>query len=255
MLTVISPAKKLDFDPIEGPFTLPEFQEDAFSLAKTARRLSAKKLQDLMSISADLANLNAQRFQTFEPESTPQNAKQAAFAFAGDTYTGLEAASLDHEEVDYAQNHLRILSGLYGVLRPRDLIQPYRLEMGSRLATRRGKNLYAYWGARLSQALNAVAEEIESPYLINCASQEYFGAVDQKALQPKIIAPQFLEDRAGGPKVISFSAKKARGAMARHIVQNRVDSPEGLLDFQGGGFIYAQDRSTEFSPVFIKPMA
>jgi cytoplasmic iron level regulating protein YaaA (DUF328/UPF0246 family) len=133
-------------------------------------------------------------------------------------------------------------------------MQPYRLEMGSRLATRRGKNLYAYWGARISQSLNRAAAEIDSRYLINCASQEYFGAVDQTALEPKIITPQFLEDRVGGPKVISFSAKKARGAMARHVIQNRVNSPEGLLDFDGGGFVYSAERSTEFSPVFIKPM-
>lgn len=255
MLTVISPAKRLNFDPIEGPKTLPEFQSDATSLANTAKRLSVKKLEDLMSISTDLAKLNAQRFRDFEGQSTEANAKQAAYAFAGDTYTGLEAASLDDEEMDFAQGHLRILSGLYGLLRPNDLIQPYRLEMGSRLATRRGKTLYAYWGSRISTALNELAAQNGCKFLINCASQEYFGAVDKKALNLEIVTPQFLEDRVGGPKVISFSAKKARGAMARFIVQKRIQDPTALTEFDGGGFLYNAEKSAPNSPAFIKPMS
>lgn len=255
MLTVISPAKRLNFDPVDGPSSLPQFQDDAVSLAATAGRLSVKKLQDLMSISPDLAKLNAQRFRDFAPESTPENAKQAAFAFAGDTYLGLDAASLDADEMDFARGHLRILSGLYGLLAPHDLIQPYRLEMGSRLKTRRGKTLYAYWGARIAKAINEAAQMTGSQTLVNCASKEYFTAVDQSELDLKIVTPQFLEDRPGGPKIISFSAKKARGAMARFIIQNRIDDPQGLRDFEGGGFLFDPERSTPDQPVFIKPMA
>ncbi|WP_380055298.1 peroxide stress protein YaaA [Falsihalocynthiibacter sp. SS001] len=254
MLTVISPAKRLNFDPIDAPHSLPDFQSDAVSLANTARRLSVKKLQDLMSISEDLAKLNAERFRDFAPEAETESAKQAAYAFSGDTYLGLEAGSLDGEEVNFAQKHLRILSGLYGVLRPLDMIQPYRLEMGSRLATRRGKTLYAYWGDRISNALNEAAEQSNSEILVNCASQEYFGAVKREALNLRVITPHFLEERANGPKVISFSAKKARGAMARFIIQNRLASPDALRDFDGGGFLFDEERSTELEPVFIKPM-
>lgn len=254
MLTVISPAKRLNFDPVDAPISQPEFQSDAISLAKTARRLSVKKLQDLMSISHDLAKLNAQRFRDFSEITDDTNSKQAAYAFAGDTYLGLEAGSLDRDEMNFAQNHLRILSGLYGVLRPFDAIQPYRLEMGSGLATRRGKTLYKYWGARISEVLNALAKENGSSVLVNCASQEYFGAVDIKALDLQIVCPQFLEDRPSGPKVISFSAKKARGAMARFIIQNRLHNPDGLNEFDGGGFIYNAERSTPQTPVFIKPL-
>lgn len=255
MLTVISPAKRLNFDPVDGPVSLPQFQEDAVSLAATASRLSVKKLQDLMSISPDLAKLNAQRFRDFAPESTLENAKQAAFAFAGDTYLGLEAASLDADEMDFARGHLRILSGLYGLLAPHDLIQPYRLEMGSRLKTRRGKTLYAYWGSRIAKAINEAAQATGSQTLVNCASKEYFTAVDQSELDLNIVTPQFLEDRPGGPKIISFSAKKARGAMARFVIQNRIDEPQGLHDFEGGGFLFDPERSTPDQPVFIKPMA
>ncbi|MEY8098122.1 peroxide stress protein YaaA [Falsihalocynthiibacter sp. S25ZX9] len=255
MLTVISPAKRLNFDPIDGPVSFPKFQEDATSLAATASRLSVKKLQELMSISSDLAKLNAQRFRDFESESTLENAKQAAYAFAGDTYLGLEASSLDADEMDFARGHLRILSGLYGVLAPHDLIQPYRLEMGSRLKTRQGKTLYAYWGNRIAKALNDAAQASGSDILVNCASKEYFTAVDLSVLTLKIVTPQFLEDRPGGPKIISFSAKKARGAMARFVIQNRIEDPQGLRDFESGGFLFAPERSTPEQPVFIKPMA
>lgn len=255
MITVISPAKRLNFDPVDAPKSNPEFQLDAVSLANTARRLPIKKLQELMSISPDLAKLNAQRFRDFSENPSDDSTKQAAYAFAGDTYLGLEAGSLDPDEVAFAQGHLRILSGLYGVLRPLDSIQPYRLEMGSRLATRRGKNLYAYWGSRIAETLNTLAESSRSTVLVNCASQEYFGAVDLEALSLQVVTPQFLEDRPGGPKVISFSAKKARGAMARFIVQNRIQDPRDLVGFESGGFKYTAERSTLEAPVFIKPMA
>ena len=248
MLTVISPAKKLDMSPIDQVPSLPEFQKDAISLARTSKQLSIGDLQKLMDISKDLAVLNRDRFRAFALESTPDNSKPAAFAFAGDTYTGLEAASLDADELAFAQDNLRILSGLYGLLRPLDAIQPYRLEMGSRLKTRRGKSLYDYWGSTISEALNDTGARV----LINCASQEYFGAVDLKALELDVVTPQFYEDKPGGPKIVSFFAKRARGAMARFIVQNRLTTPDQILDFDTGGYAYQPDMSEPNRPVFLR---
>ena len=252
MLTVISPAKKLNMDPVDHPRSQPDLLKEANSLAATARQLTIGDLKKLMGISPDLAKLNRDRFKSFVKEPGIDQTKQAAFMFDGDTYTGLDVNSLDEDALRYAQDHLRILSGLYGVLRPLDEIQPYRLEMGSRLSTRRGKSLYDYWGKTLSKALNAQGEETGSQILVNCASQEYFGAVDLKALKLKVITPTFLEDKPGGPKIVSFFAKKARGAMARFIMQNRIDQPDGLKDFDLGGYAFQPDRSTEDNPVFLR---
>ncbi|KIN63045.1 DUF328 domain containing protein [Sulfitobacter noctilucicola] len=254
MLVVISPAKKLDWSPKDTPVTQPDFQDDAIRLAKTARNLTLGDLKDLMGLSDDLARLNRDRFQAFEasPESTIT--RPAALAFAGDTYQGLEAASLDDDEMAWAQDHLRILSGLYGVLRPLDAIQPYRLEMGSKLKTRRGKTLYEYWRDDLSKALNAQAEQTGSDTLINCASQEYFGAVAPKALKLNVVTPQFMEDKhdGKGPKIVSFFAKKARGAMARYIVQNRLNDPDDIREFNVGGYTWNAELSTPQKPVFLR---
>ena len=250
MLTVISPAKKLDMSATDVAPTLPDFQADANTLAASARRLSAAKLGKLMHISDSLAKLNYDRFRAFEEVSTPQNAKPAALIFAGDTYTGLEAKSLDADELDYAQTHLRILSGLYGLLKPRDAIQPYRLEMGSRLKTGRANSLYEYWGDKIALKLNEDAKIAGTDLLVNCASQEYFGAVDQKALNIQVITPTFLEEKPTGPKIVSFFAKQARGAMARFIIQNRVTTRDGLRDFDLGGYAYQPDQSTPENPVF-----
>lgn len=255
MLTVISPAKKLDMSATDLTPTLPAFQDDANRLAASARKLSAKNLGKLMSISDSLAQLNYDRFRDFAEASTPENAKPAALSFAGDTYTGLEAGSLDADEMAYAQDHLRILSGLYGLLRPLDAIQPYRLEMGSKLKTSKANSLYAYWGDKIAKALNAQADEIGTQHLINCASQEYFGAVDTGALTPGVITPTFLEDKPGGPKMVSFFAKQARGAMARFVIQNRVTTPDGLQDFDTGGYAYQPDQSTPTNPVFFRSEA
>ena len=249
MLVVLSPAKKLDMSEVDTTATDPQFADDAKALAKTARGLTQKDLQKLMGISENLAKLNADRFKAFGT----MESKPAALAFAGDTYTGLEAASLDPEEMDYAQDHLRILSGLYGLLRPRDAIEPYRLEMGSRLKTRRGKSLYDYWGDRIAKALNEQAETLGTDTLVNCASQEYFGAVPEKPLNLRIITPQFMEDKPGGPKIVSFFAKRARGSMARYIIQRRLTDPEGLLDFDLGGYAYQPDMSEPDRPVFLRP--
>jgi cytoplasmic iron level regulating protein YaaA (DUF328/UPF0246 family) len=253
MLVVISPAKRLDWAEVSVSPTTPDFQEDAVRLVRTARNLGLGELQKLMDLSPDLARLNRDRFRSFANEPTDEDTRPAALAFAGDTYQGLEAGSLDADEMAYAQKHLRILSGLYGVLRPLDAIQPYRLEMGSRLKTRRGTNLYQYWRDGLSKALNVQAGEIGTDVLINCASQEYFGAVDLKALKLRIVTPMFMEDKSGTPKIVSFFAKKARGAMARFIVQQRLGDPDALKDFDSGGYEFRPDLSTPDKPVFLRP--
>lgn len=253
MLVVISPAKRLDWAERDMATTQPDFQDDAIRLSKTARNLTLGELKKLMDLSDDLARLNRDRFRAFADAPDPEATRPAALAFAGDTYQGLEAASLDPNELAWAQNHLRILSGLYGLLRPLDAIQPYRLEMGSRLKTRRGKSLYDYWRDQLSKTLNAQAEQIGTDLLVNCASQEYFGAVAPKALKLRVITPVFMEDKGGTPKVVSFFAKKARGAMARFIIQNRLTAPEGILDFDTGGYAHRPDLSEPDKPVFLRP--
>jgi len=252
MLTVISPAKRLNFGPAPLPIapSQPMFQADAAALARTARRLSVAKLRALMTISDDLARLNQGRFRAFQEVPEDEATKPAALAFAGDTYLGLEAATLDAEEMRWAQDHLRILSGLYGLLRPMDRIQPYRLEMGSRLATRRGKTLYQYWGQRLATALNETAASTGATALVNCASVEYFSAVPEGALSLSVLTPVFQDVKNGKAKVISFFAKKARGAMARFIVQNRITDPEGLRDFDLGGYRFRPDLSEGQALVF-----
>jgi len=254
MLTVLSPAKRLDPSPPPAklPPSLPQFQADAVSLARSAGRQGVAGLQKLMSISENLARLNQGRFRAFDPDPETEAAKPAVLTFAGDTYAGLEAASLDADELAYAQDHLRILSGLYGLLRPLDRIQPHRLEMGSRLSTRRGRNLYAYWGSRLAEALNAAAGACGARVLVNCASVEYFSAVDRAALRLPVVTPVFLEMRAGEAKIVSFFAKKARGAMARFIIQHRITDPAGLEDFDTGGYRHQPGMSEPGRPVFLR---
>ncbi|MDK3071520.1 peroxide stress protein YaaA [Sedimentitalea sp. JM2-8] len=253
MLVVISPAKRLDWAERDMATTEPAFRDDAIRLARTARNLTLGDLQKLMDISPDLARLNRDRFRDFSGAPDAEATRPAALAFAGDTYQGLEAASLERDELGWAQDHLRILSGLYGLLRPLDAIQPYRLEMGSRLKTRRGGSLYDYWRDDLSKALNEQAEAVGTGILVNCASQEYFGAVARKTLKLRVITPVFMEDKGGTPRIVSFFAKKARGAMARFIVQKRLTDPSGLTDFDSGGYAYATDLSEPDRPVFLRP--
>lgn len=236
MLTVISPAKRLDWAERNVEMSTPDFQREASRLAAHARQLTLGDLKGLMGLSDDLARLNRDRFRAFADAPSAEATRPALFAFAGDTYQGFDAVSLDADGLERAQSHLRILSGLYGVLRPLDAIQPYRLEMGSRLKTRRGTSLYAFWRDEISRALNAAAEEVGTDALVNCASQEYFGAVDPKALKLRVLTPQFYEVKQGTPRIVSFFAKKARGAMARYIVENRVTDIEGLKDFDLGGY-------------------
>ena len=252
MLVVVSPAKSLDMSPVDLPATQPAFQEDAVRLSKTARNLTLKELKGLMDISDDLARLNRDRFKAFAAEPQADAVKPAALAFNGDTYQGLEAKTLSEDDLAWAQDHLRILSGLYGLLRPLDAIQPYRLEMGSRLKTRRGKSLYDYWGDTIAKALNAQAADVGTDTLINCASKEYFGAADRKALKLRVITPQFMEVKDGKPRIVSFFAKRARGAMARFIIENRVTEAEGIKDFTSGGYAYEADLSEGDKWVFVR---
>ena len=255
MLVVISPAKRLDWSERDVTLTTPVFQEDANRLAKTARNLTLGNLKSLMDLSDDLAKLNRDRFRDFEDSPADDRVRPAALAFSGDTYQGLEAGSLDADELRWAQDHLRILSGLYGVLRPLDGIQAYRLEMGSRLKTRRGKSLYDYWRDHIARELEREAADLGTDTLINCASQEYFGAVPPKPLGLRIVTPSFMEDKGDGkgPKIVSFFAKKARGAMARFIIQKRLTSPDSLLEFDTGGYAYREDLSGPDAPVFVRP--
>ncbi|GLQ35696.1 UPF0246 protein [Amylibacter marinus] len=246
MLAVISPAKKMDFEPIEGvAHSQPVFQDAANELVAEARKLSVSDLCNLMKISEKLGRLNRERFQAFAPQSDDMNSKQAGFAFAGDTYLGLRAAELGADDLAYAQDHLRILSGLYGVLRPLDRIQPYRLEMGRRLKTARGNSLYDFWGGRIGSALDQASDGV----VINLASNEYFKSTG-KAMTSRVITPAFKEERADGLKMIGVFAKKARGAMARYIIQNRIEDLDGLREFNTDGYKYRADLSGKDDWVF-----
>jgi hypothetical protein len=259
MLTVISPAKRLDLDPVTLPGAMtpsePAFAADAARLARVARRLSVADLRGLMAISEPLAVLNRDRFKSFAAAPEPDQLHPAALMFAGDTYIGLEAKTLSEDALRWAQDRLRILSGLYGLLRPLDAIQPYRLEMGSKLATARAADLYGYWGKRLARALNAQAAALGTGTLVNCASQEYFGAVDRNALKLRVITPVFLEDKAGEAKIVSFFAKQARGAMARFIAENRLTDPVSIQSFDTGGYRFQPQRSDGDCWVFLRPAA
>jgi uncharacterized protein len=253
MLITVSPAKRLDESaPRAVGGTAPRLAGEAEKLADTARGLTAPALEKLMHISPKLAALNIDRFAAF---GSGVGAKQAIELFAGDTYTGLDAGSLDDSEMDYAQRHLRILSGLYGVLRPRDVIQPHRLEMGSRLANPRGKTLYEFWGDRVAERLNGDAEAVGTDVLVNCASVEYFTAADRPALKLRVITPVFMDDGPKGPRIMSFWAKQARGAMARFIVQNRLTDPAALTEFDTGGYLYQPDMSAGDRLVFLRGAA
>ena len=254
MLTVISPAKRLNETAHPGNFatTLPDFANDALRLAKVARGLSIGDLCALMDISPALGQLNHARFKAFRADA---EGLAAAFTFDGDTYAGLEARQMEPDTLIWAQGHLRILSGLYGLLRPLDAIQPYRLEMGSKLANPKGADLYAYWGSKIAKALNTLATEQGARVLINCASAEYFGAVDLKALKLTVVTPVFLEERGDTAKVVSFWAKKARGAMARFICQHHLSDPADLRGFDLGGYTFRSAQSDATRLIFARQVA
>jgi uncharacterized protein len=256
MILVISPAKALDFDtpPPVAAHTQPDFLDDASELIGILRERSPAEVAALMSLSDTLASLNVARYASWSLPFDSGNAKQAVFAFNGDVYEGLTAATLSEADLAWAQEHLRILSGLYGVLRPLDLMQPYRLEMGTRLANARGKDLYAFWGDRITAELNALlareADRGEAPVLLNLASDEYFKSVRRKAIKGRLVTPVFEDWKGGRYKIISFYAKRARGLMSRHVIEGRIEDVEALKGFASEGYAYAADASDADTLVF-----
>lgn len=254
MLTLLSPAKTMNFDFHAGglPTSEPRFERDIELLLKRCRKLTVAELRKLMKLSQPLAELNRQRFHEMTLPFTPDNSKPCLLAFGGDVYRGLEAASLTKRDLTWAQRRLRILSGFYGMLRPLDLIQPYRLEMGTRLDNARGKNLYDFWGGRLAEALNAEHEERPVKLILNLASNEYFKGVRSGDLKPPLVTALFKEIRDGDVRTISFSAKRARGLMARFVVKNRIDRLEGIKDFCDEGYAFRPDLSEDDRLLFVR---
>jgi len=252
MIFVLSPAKTLDYQtpPTTRSHTEPEFLDQSAQLIALLRRLSPADVAALMDISDPLAALNVARYDAWSLPFTPANAKQAVLAFDGDVYDGLRAPDLRKADLDYAQKHLRILSGLYGLLRPLDLMQPYRLEMGTKLANPRGKDLYAFWGERQTDALNALLARQKNKVLVNLASEEYFRSVKPKRLAGRLLTPVFEEWKGGRYKIVSFFAKKARGLMARYAIVNRIDTPEGLQGFDCEGYAFDRKASNDDTFVF-----
>ena len=238
MLFLLSPAKALDYDtPVGGmPHTQPVFSRQAAELIGVMREKSPQEIASLMKLSDALAGLNAARYQAWSPRFTAKNSRQAVLAFNGDVYQGLNAKTLSEAQLAWAQNHLCILSGLHGVLRPLDWMQPYRLEMGTALATERGKNLYQFWGAQIADYLNARAAADITPVIVNLASQEYFKSVDRNALKARVVTCVFEEFRSGKYKIISFTAKRARGLVVRYAIEHQVIAVEKLKGFGAEGW-------------------
>ena len=255
MIAVVSPAKTLDFEtqPCTELFTEPSFLKDSSELVKRLRKLSEDRLGELMGISPKLAGLNYARFQEWTTPFNTQNARPALLAFKGDVYAGLQAQTFSDDQFLYAQDHLRILSGLYGLLRPLDLIQPYRLEMGTSLDTIRGKNLYEFWGDRITEVLSKDLQADDSGILINLASNEYFNAIQPARLDTRIVTPVFKDEKNGNFKIISFFAKKARGLMSRYIIETQPKTPEDLRYFDSEGYAYNAKESSEDMIVFSRP--
>ncbi len=257
MLMVISPAKTLDFDtpPTTERFTQPQYLDHSQELITQLRELTPAQIGELMHLSDKLSGLNAARFGSWNPAFTPENAKQALLAFKGDVYTGLQAETLSEKQLSYAQDHLRMLSGLYGLLRPLDLMQPYRLEMGTKLANGRGKDLYAFWGTRISEWLNEALAEQGDDLLLNLASNEYFSSVKRSALNARIIDTEFKDLKNGQYKIISFYAKKARGMMSRFVISEQINTPSALKEFDMNGYRYSSEQSSDTKLVFLRDSA
>ena len=257
MLMVLSPAKTLDY---ESPLateshTLPDFIPRSAELISVLKAMSPAQISSLMQISDPLAHLNAERYASWSKKFSVKNARQAVLAFNGDVYEGLNASSLNEKQLSWAQDHLRILSGLYGLLRPLDLMQPYRLEMGTRLANKQGKDLYAFWGDTLTSALNETLDSLKSKALVNLASEEYFKAVHPGDLSAPVIAPVFEDWKGGKYKIISFHAKRARGLMARYAIEKKITAPEKLQAFDVEGYAFAPGASDETRWVFRRKQA
>ncbi|MBS3020014.1 Peroxide stress resistance protein YaaA [Comamonas sp. PE63] len=253
MLFLISPAKSLDYEspiPAELPHTLPVFKKQPLELIEVLREKSPQQISELMSISDKLAVLNVGRYEAFSARFTVKNSRQAVLAFNGDVYEGLDAASLKPRELDWAQEHVVILSGLYGVLRPLDLLQPYRLEMGTRLENAKGSNLYQFWGTQIADYLNERGDAQAEPIVVNLASQEYFKAVDLKTLKAPVVECVFEDFKGGKYKIISFHAKRARGLMVRWAVQHKARKVADLRKFDLEGYALAEQASTPGKLVF-----
>ncbi len=252
MLIFLSPAKSLDFEtPAQvATHTQPAFLKQSETLVRQLRKLAPAELAVLMSISDPLALLNFNRFADWKRPFTPENAKQAVLAFDGDVYDGLAAKTLSAADLDFAQQHVRILSGLYGILKPLDLMQPYRLEMGTRFANAAGKDLYAFWGETLLAAINRELAGMPRPVAVNLASEEYFKAAVARKIKGQVIQPVFEDWKSGRYRIITFFAKRARGLMTRYAVVNRLDEPEGLKDFDYDGYAFAPEASDERTWVF-----
>lgn len=255
MLILISPAKNMNFDPAPSApaATKPVFLKEAREIAAAARALSPAKLKKLMSISDKLAALNHERFAAFRGDGKSNAQKQAALAFNGEVYLGLDAKTMTGKDYAFAQEHLRILSGLYGLLRPLDAIEPYRLEMGSGFKNPRGKNLYDFWGDQISKEINKTLKGNKSPIVINLASQEYFAVVDRAALHATVITPTFKDEKDGKFRALQFFAKRARGSMARWMIDHRIDSAEDLKECNADGYQFRKDLSGETDWLFTRP--
>ncbi len=254
MLIVISPAKTLDYETTAKTkvFTTPDYLDQSQRLINRLRTFSSLDISDLMKVSAKIADLNFDRYESWKKPFTVNNAKQAILAFKGDVYTGLDASTFKADEFKFAQQHLRVLSGLYGLLRPLDLMQPYRLEMGTKLKTDVGKNLYEFWGSDITEGLNKQLKKIKSKYLINLASNEYFKSVKPKELNAQIITPAFKEFKNGEYKMIGIYAKKARGLLSRYIIQNKLSTPEDIKLFNEDGYRFNKKLSNENNWVFTR---
>jgi cytoplasmic iron level regulating protein YaaA (DUF328/UPF0246 family) len=255
MLFLLSPAKSLDYDTPTPPelsaaLTRPQFLDDTAALIDVLRTKTVADVRELMDLSEPLAQLNVDRYAAWRPRFTERNSKPAVLAFNGDVYDGLDAKTLSADDIAWAQQHVRVLSGLYGILRPLDRMQPYRLEMGTRLATDAGSNLYDWWGDRLALHLNKLAKAEKVPVIVNLASQEYFRAADRKALKPRVVDCQFEDWKNGDYKIISFFAKRARGLMARFAIQQRLETPDGLKAFNLDGYRWAPEVSSPERLVF-----
>lgn len=252
MLIVVSPAKTLDYEtpPKTKVFTLPDYLESSQELISRLRQLSPLDISELMKVSTKIADLNFDRYEAWNKKFTEKNAKQAVLAFKGDVYTGLDAESFNARDFNFAQKHLRVLSGLYGLLRPLDLMQPYRLEMSTKLDTLHGKNLYEFWGSTITEGLNAQLKKIKSGYLINLASNEYFKAVKPQELNAEVITPAFKEYKGGEYKMIGIYAKKARGMLSRYIIQNRLTDPQDIKAFNQEGYKFSKKLSKGNTWVF-----
>ena len=252
MLIVLSPAKSLDYKTpvkVKAP-TLPEFVSESAKLIADLKKLAPQDIAKLMGLSDQLAVLNVGRYRDWSKKFTESNSKPAIYAFDGDVYDGFDVKTLNAKAVDFAQDHIRILSGLYGALRPLDLMQAYRLEMGTAFQNARGKDLYAFWGARVTNSLKKVLEKDKKPVLLNLASEEYFKVLQAKDLGCPVIAPVFQDAKDGKYKIISFYAKRARGLMARYVVENRISDPADLKGFNLDGYKYCAAESTVLKPVF-----